>query len=144
MAESVYTHNLGVKRWDLRRLNFHHPPLKSQGVVMVIHNGFKSEPCKTIHYTYNETLEWLRCCEGLEWIHNYSIMVWNVGAMYQTCHRLRLKSRGVVMVIHNELKSQPCKTIHYTYNEMLEGLRCCKIYESVQTYWNLVSKVENR
>ena len=28
-----------------------------------------------------------------------------------------LKSQGVVMVIHDELKSEPCLTIHYTYNE---------------------------
>ena len=27
------------------------------------------------------------------------------------------------MVIHDELKSEPCPTIHYTYNEILEGLR---------------------
>ena len=112
----------------------HRPKLKSQGVVMVIHNGFKSEPCKTIHYTYNETLEWLRCCEGLEWIHNYSIMVWNVGALYQTCHHLRLKSRGVMWwwlyLMNSDLNLS--QIICYTYNETLEWLRCCGLPELVQ------------
>ena len=32
-------------------------------------------------------------------------------------------SRGVVMVIPDEFKSEPCLTIHYTYNKILEGLR---------------------
>ena len=49
-------------------------------------------------------------------------------------HRSRVKIRGVVMVIHNKLTSQPCKTIHYTYNETSEGLRCCEIIESVQSH----------
>ena len=41
------------------------------------------------------------------------------------------------MIIHDELKSQPFKTIHYTYNEMLEGLRCCEIYEISPNLLNL-------
>ena len=38
------------------------------------------------------------------------------------------------MVVHDELKSQPCLTIHYTHNETLKGLRCCELPESVQTH----------
>ena len=53
-------------------------------------------------------------------------------------------SRGVVMVIHDALKSQPCLTIHYTYNKIMEGLGCCELHQSVQTHRILVSRVENR
>ena len=49
-------------------------------------------------------------------------------------HIPQLKSRGVVMVVEYEFKSQPFTTIHYTYNETLEGLRCCELPESVQTH----------
>ena len=35
-------------------------------------------------------------------------------------------------------QSQPSQTIHYTYNDMLEGLRCGDILESIQTYTILV------
>ena len=45
------------------------------------------------------------------------------------------------MVVHDELKSQPCPTIHYTYNEILEGLRCCELPESVSTHSIWVQKV---
>ena len=50
------------------------------------------------------------------------------------------QSQGVVMVIHDELKSEPCLTIHYTYNEILEGLRCCELSESLQTFCILIRK----
>ena len=38
------------------------------------------------------------------------------------------------MVVGDELKSQPYITIHYTYNEALEGVGCCELPKSVQTY----------
>ena len=53
-------------------------------------------------------------------------------------------SRSVVMVGDDELKSQPCKTIQYTYNETLKGLGCFELPESVQTHSILVWKVEYR
>ena len=34
----------------------------------------------------------------------------------------------VVTILVPTHQSQPCKTIHYTYNEKLEGLRCCDIF----------------
>ena len=43
--------------------NCHHPQLKSWGVVMVIHTRSKSQTCKTIHHTCNDTLERLGCRE---------------------------------------------------------------------------------
>ena len=111
--------------------NCHHLWLKIQGVVRIVGKGFKSEPCVTIHSTYNKILEGLRCCDILESIQKYTILVWNVGYRSENCHQPLLKSRGVVMVIHDELKSEPCVTIHSTYNKILEGLRCCELPQSV-------------
>ena len=74
--------------------------------------------------------------------HNLGVKRW--GLEQKNCHHPRVKKQGVVIVIHDELKSQPCLTIHYTHNETLKGLRCCELPESVQTHSTLVSKVENR
>ena len=51
---------------------------------------------------------------------------------------------SVALVMHDELKLQPCITIHYTYGGEMEGLRCCELPESVQNHSILVSKVEYR
>ena len=54
-------------------------------------------------------------------------------------------SRHIVMIILEPIyQSQPCATIHCTYNEILGGLRYCELPKSVQTHWILVSKVESR
>ena len=105
---------------------------------------YQSQPCLTIHYTNEERLERLRCCEMAESACTHSMMVWNVGvgALYQNFHHLRLKSRGVVMVTHDEFKSQPSPTIHYTYDETLERMRCCELPGLVQSHSILVWKVE--
>ena len=50
------------------------------------------------------------------------------------------KAGVLVMDIHDEIKSLPCTSIHYTYNETLERLRCWEWPESVQTYSILVQK----
>ena len=46
----------------------------------------QSPPYPTIHYTYNEMLDGLRCCEILECIRKHTILVWNVGAWSENCH----------------------------------------------------------
>ena len=46
------------------------------------------------------------------------------------------------MVVEDEFKSQPCKTIWYTIGEMLEGLRWCELLGPVQTHTILVRKVD--
>ena len=50
------------------------------GVVMVVDDEFKSQPCTciTIYYTYNETLKGLRCYELPKLLQTHSILVWNV------------------------------------------------------------------
>ena len=47
------------------------------------------------------------------------------------------------MVVEYEFKSQPCTTIYYTYNQTLEGLRCCELPEPVQTHAILCLCVES-
>ena len=136
--------NLGFKSWKTGKPTLTPSMIEKHVVVTILEPTHKSQPPPTIHYTYIEKLEGLRCCHLLESIWKHTILVWNVGYWSWSCHHPWLKSRGVVMVVHDELKSQPCKTIHYTYNEILEGLRCCRLPEPVQTYWILVSKVENR
>ena len=32
----------------------------------------------------------------------------------------------MVVVTHDKIKSQPCKTIYYTHGERMERLRCCE------------------
>ena len=121
------------------------PPVTEKHVVVTIMEPiYQSQHSLTIHYTYNETLEGLRCCELLESIQTYSILVWNVGYWSRNRHHPWLKSQGVALVVDDEFKSQPCKTIHYAYDERREGLRCCEMSKSVQTHSILVSKVENR
>ena len=114
-------------------------------VVTILEPIYQSQPSPTIHYTYGERMEWLRCCEILESIQTYSILVCNVGHWSQNRHHHpRLKSQGVALVVDDEFKSQPCKTIHYTYGERMEGLRCCDLPKSVQTHSILVSNVDNK
>ena len=120
------------------------PPVTGKQVaVTTIEHIYQSQASPTNHYTYNDMLEGLRCCEIVESIQTYSILVLNIGFYWsQNCHP-GLKSRGVVMVVDkNEFKSQPCTTIHDTYNEQLERLRCCELPKSVQTHTILVWKVD--
>ena len=70
---------LGVKPRGLMYPNFHHPRLKSRGVVMVVGDEFQSQPCLTIQYTNGERLEGLRCCELPESVSTHSIWVQKVG-----------------------------------------------------------------
>ena len=105
-------------------------------VVTILEPTQQFPPYPTIHYTYNEMLDGLRCCEILECIRKHTILCemlgLGLGAKIVT-HPL-LKSGCVVIVIHDELRSKPSLTIHYTYNEILEGLRCCELPQSVQTH----------
>ena len=47
---------------------------------MVVDDEFQSQPCPTIHYTYDETLEGSSWCDFIEWVQTHSILVWQVGA----------------------------------------------------------------
>ena len=111
--------------------------------VTILEHIYQSQCSRTIHYTYDETLEGLRCCEILESNQSYSILVRNVGYWSRNRHHHpRLKSQDVVVVAHDEFQSQPCKTIDYTYGERMERLRCCELPKSVQTHTILVWKVD--
>ena len=179
------------EKWPRANANFD-PLLTEKHVEATILEPIcQSPPSPTIHYTYNEKLEGLRCCDIQWWIQKYSILVWNVGYWSQNSHHPQVKSRGVVMVMwmmnsnlnlakpfiiltmrhwqcwdavnclnqskltkswcekwprananfdplltekHVEAtilepicQSPPSPTIHYTYNEKLEGLRYYEI-----------------
>ena len=130
--------HLGVKRRGLDRVtNCHHRQLKSLGVVVVIHDEFKSQACLTIHHTYNETLKGLRCCELPKSVQTQSILVWKVDKG-QANFATMTENHVVVTVSHPIYQSQLSPTIHYTHIENLEGLRCCESLESIQTYSILV------
>ena len=114
--------------------NWYHPWLKSQGVLMVLHDEFKYQPCPTIHYTYNEMMEGSSWCELPESVQSHTILVWSVGV----CHKPNLypsmtQNWVVVTILEPMYKSQPCITIHHTIDETLEGLSWCKDLESIQT-----------
>ena len=48
----------------------------------------------------------------------------------------------VVTTVDTEVQSQHCLTIHYTYDETLEGSSCCQLLELVQTH--LIFGVKSR
>ena len=73
-----HTLHLGVNCWGLISRNCHHPWLKSQGVALVVDDEYKSQHFKTIHYTYYEILERLRCCEKFKSVQSHSILEWKV------------------------------------------------------------------
>ena len=119
------------------------PPVTGKHVALtIIEHIYQSQPSSTIHYTYDETLEGLRCCETLESIQTYPILVWNEGSWSRNRHNPWLNSQGVEFVVDDEFKSRSCKTVHYTYGERMEGLRCCDLPKSVQTHSILVWKVD--
>ena len=121
------------------------PPVTEKHIVVTISEQiYQSQRSPTIHYTNNETLEGLRCGQLLESIQKYSILVWNVGYWRQNRHHPWIKNQGEALVVNDEFKSQPCKTIHYTYGERMEGLWCCEWPKSVQSHSILVWKVEFR
>ena len=45
------------------------------------------------------------------------------------------------MVVGDEFQSPPFPTVHYTFDDTLEGLRCCELPESVSTHSIWVQKV---
>ena len=121
--------NLSVKSGQgLSHFWFLTPPVTETHVVeTIVEDIYQSQPSPTIHYTCNESLGGLRCCEILESIQTYSILVWNVvGYLSRNHDHPWLKNMGVAFVVDEEFKSQPCKTIYYTYGERMEGLVCCE------------------
>ena len=61
-------------------------------VVTILEPTQQSPPYPTIHYTYNEMLEGLRCCDILESIWKHTILVWKVGYWSRICPHPLLKA----------------------------------------------------
>ena len=62
------------EKWNTAKVNFN-PNHNPKHIVMTdLEPTTQSQPCKTIHYTNNEILEWLGCCEWLESVQSESIL----------------------------------------------------------------------
>ena len=142
LNQSVHT-QCGCKKWVWAKSKFN--PFRAEKLVVVTISALihQSEPCVTIHHTYEERLEGLSWYKMAESGCTHSILVWNVGTWSQNFHHPWLKSQGVVMVVEDEFQSQlqPCLTVKYTNDERLEGLGCCELPESVSTHSMWVQKV---
>ena len=105
---------------------------------MIISNVSQSQPCMIIYYTYNETLEGSSCCKMLESVQTHIIFVLKVGVYLAIFVPLMTQKQFVVTILDSQFHSQPCLTIHYTYDETLKGSSCCQLHELVQTHLILV------
>ena len=107
--------------------------------MIVVEGEFQSQPFLTILYTNGERLEGLGCCELLESVSRHTIWVQKVSmgqAEFVPSQSWKIGCGDHISVIIYQ--SQPCLTIHCTYEERLEGLKCCEIAESVYTRSMLV------
>ena len=108
---------------------------------MVVGNEFHSQPCLTIYYTNGQRLEGLRCCELPESVSTHSIQVQKVGlgrAKFVPSHDQKI---GCGVHLEPIYQSEPCLTIQHTNGQRLEGLRCCRVPESVSTHSIWVGEV---
>ena len=99
---------------------------------------------QTYIYSYNGYIVWCYFNPTCRFRKIVVFLVWTLGIQRQNFHHLWLKAQGVVIVVEDEFKSQPFQSLYYTYNETLEGLRCCKLPEEVQRYSIWVRKVVMR
>ena len=99
---------------------------------MIVEDEFKSQPCKTIHYTIDEILEGLRCCELPISVQIHTILVQKVDKCTSSTLTPPAPQKHIVMtILEPTYQSQPSPTIHHTYDDRLEGLRCYEMAESV-------------
>ena len=63
------------EKWKRAKPTLTPPMTKTQVVVTILEHIYQPQPCKTIHYTKDETLEGFRCCELPESIQTHSILV---------------------------------------------------------------------
>ena len=121
LPKSVQTHSILVWKVDKGYKPFLTPPVTEKHIVVTISELiYQSQPSPTIHYTNNETLEGLRCGQFLESIRIHSILVWNIEYWRQNRHHPWIKNRAAALVVDDEFKSQPCKTIYYTHDQRME------------------------
>ena len=83
-------------------------------------NDIQFQPCLTIHYTHDETLEWLSCCQMGAGSHNTHKLGVQIENFYQKYPNPSLKSQLVESIVDNDIQFQRCLTIHYTHDETLE------------------------
>ena len=136
LQESIQTYFILVWKVGYWSQNCYHPQLISQGVVMVIHVDFKSQPFTIIHYTCNKTLERLICCGLPKSVQTHSILVRQMDNRRAKPTLLPpvTEKHAVVTILEPMYQSQPSQTIHYICNERLEGMRCNIILESIMVH----------
>ena len=103
-------------KWKPQCQNCSHPCLKSQLGVIILEVEFQSQPCLTIYYTHDETLEQAKYCEMGAHIQTDPILVWKVGSPEQYCSNPWIKSQLGVIILEVEFQSQPCLTIYHTHD----------------------------
>ena len=140
LNQSEHTQS-GCEKWVWAKPNLYPLMTRKQVVVTILEPIHQSQPCITIHHTYNERLDGSSWYEMAESVCTRSNLVWNVRTQSPNFHHPRLKKQGVVMVVEGEFQSQPFPTIYYTNGQRLEGLRCCELPESVRTYSIWVRKL---
>ena len=67
------------EKWTRAKPTLTPPVTETHVVVTILEPTHQSHHSPTFQYTYDETLEGLRCSETLESIRKHSILVWNVG-----------------------------------------------------------------
>eukprot|EP00956_Cyclotella_meneghiniana_P029111 scaffold69535_cov92-Cyclotella_meneghiniana.AAC.1 len=97
---------------------FSHPQLKSQLVESIVDNDIQFQPCLTIHYTHDETLEWFSCCQMGAGSHNTHNLGVQGGRPPQSKHipNPPLKIQLAESIVDNDIQFQACLTIHYTHD----------------------------
>ena len=105
---------------------------------MVFHHELKSQSYLTIRYTYNEALEGLGCCDLPEPVQTHTILAKKVDKCKANFDQPAAQKHIEMTILEHIYQSQPSSNIHHTYDEILEGLRCYEILESIQTYSILV------
>ena len=83
LNQSVHTQS-GSEKWVWgAKPNLYPRATRKQVVVAILEPIHHSQPCLTIHYTYNERLDGLSWYEMAESVCTHSILMWNVGAWSQ-------------------------------------------------------------
>ena len=80
------------QKWVWFQSNWTPLMTQKQVVVTIVDTEFKSQPCPTIHHTFNESLEGSSCWERLDSTQTLSNLVWIVGVWNQNYPQTWLKS----------------------------------------------------
>ena len=75
LNQSKHTQSAWCEKWVIALPHLSPLMAQEQVVVSMVDNKFQSQPCLTIQYTNDETMEGSSCCELLELVHTHMILV---------------------------------------------------------------------